>query len=138
MNILQIQSWDSTFSFRSKFTALNHSTKEKCSIAAGFHLLHFPLDESYVRVREFKHTHTHMYMNQADETDEIFLSAKDNNAYLIEEIRKNADSILGQHLSLRRKFSALEKFHWMANNRLSKILCTPLALTVSAKSYVRH
>ena len=50
-------------------------------------------------------------MNQADETDEIFLSAKDNNAYLIEEIRKNADSILGQHLSLRRKFSALEKFH---------------------------
>ena len=66
---------------------------------------YFPLDESYVRVREFKHTHTHMYMNQADETDEIFLSAKDNNAYLIEEIRKNADSILGQHLSLQESLA---------------------------------
>ena len=52
-------------SLRRKFSALNHSTissphsrpKKGCSIAKGFHFLHFPLNESYVRVRVFTHTH---------------------------------------------------------------------------------
>ena len=51
LNILQIQSWDSTY--RLVLGALNlydHfvTLKKGCSIAEGFHFLHCPRDESYV------------------------------------------------------------------------------------------
>ena len=45
-----------------KYSALNQHfpcPKQGCSIAEGFHFLHFPLDESYVCARVFTHTHTH-------------------------------------------------------------------------------
>ena len=49
-----------------KSSALNHTSisslpRTGCSIAEGFHLLHFPLDESYVRL--FTHTlYVYMYV----------------------------------------------------------------------------
>ena len=50
-------------SLRSKFSALNHfvTPQKGCSIAEAFHLLLFPMDKSYTRVRVF--TLTFMYMN---------------------------------------------------------------------------
>ena len=35
---------------------------QECSIAEGFHLLHFSLEKSYVRV--VTNTHTYMFINQ--------------------------------------------------------------------------
>ena len=48
--------------------------QKEYSIAEGFHLLHFPLDESYVRV--FTHTYIKTYSSDI----ETLLSEENNNA----------------------------------------------------------
>ena len=52
-------------------------------------MLHFPPDESYVRVRVF----IHVYKTGIYSDKETFLSTKNNNAYLIDEMNNKNNSI---------------------------------------------
>ena len=56
----------------------------------------------------YTYGYSYTFMKLAYYSDkETFLSTKNNNAYLIDEMNIFADSTLEQHISLRRKFSAL-------------------------------